>query len=126
MHQQINNNKKSNTGKISMFDYQSVASRSLFQSLYNLEHRLEEALYSGEGYKAVPHILAELAQYTQLHFSTLGTLADHYQHLMDQVSEWISEHSNGLTILTGEILYFLRNWLTSHFHLSALESTNPS
>ncbi|MEH6825645.1 MAG: hypothetical protein V7629_17240 [Motiliproteus sp.] len=109
-----------------MFDSKSAVSGSLFQSLYNLERRLEEALYSGEGYKTVPHILAELAQYTRFHFSTLGTLADHYQHLANQVSEWVSEHSNGLTILTGEILYFLRIWLTSHFHLSALESTNPS
>lgn len=109
-----------------MFDSKSAVSRSLFQPLYNLERRLEEALYSGEGYKTVPHVLTELAQHTRLHFSTLGILADHYLHLADQVSEWVSEHSNGATILTGEILYFLRNWLASHLHFSTLESTHPS
>ncbi|MEH6628419.1 MAG: hypothetical protein V7739_18415 [Motiliproteus sp.] len=120
------NNTEIHREKTPMFDSASVVSGSLFQPLHNLENKLEEALYSGEGYKTVAQNLTYLENYTKLHFSVSGTLSHHYQLLVNQVNEWVSEYNDGLNVLTGEILHFLRHWLNSHSHLRATESISLS
>ncbi len=108
-----------------MFHSESVVSESLFQPLYNLENKLEEALYSGEGYKTVAQNLAYLENYTKLHFSVTAPHFQHYRLLVNQVNKWVAEYSDGMNVLTGEILHFLRHWLNSHSNLRAAVPITP-
>jgi len=100
----------------------------------DLQHRrlvgfineLSDAMMMQQGHRAVPHVLEELVDYIQLHFTTEETamqktnypeLDEHrLEHLemtgkvLDLRERYLREHS----LDSGEVLNFLCDWLKNH------------
>lgn len=96
------------------------------KKLVSLINRLHEAMGQGKSKEVLAAILAELVNYTKIHFAyeerlmqTHGypDLAAHklqHDRLTSQVMEFAQEFSAGRTMLSIDLMHFLKNWLQTH------------
>ncbi|WP_321532376.1 bacteriohemerythrin [uncultured Desulfuromonas sp.] len=97
------------------------------KKLVNLINRLYEAMTLGEDKVAVAKdVLNELVQYTIIHFAVEECLfrifeypnyrahCDMHEDLRNQVDEINKKVQNGERLITPELLFFLRKWITNH------------
>lgn len=94
--------------------------------LVGLVNKMHEAIHKRHGSEVVEEILAELANYTVIHFATeesiMGILGypDYEEHheihedLVQQVVELQKKVASGKTSVSFELLHFLKIWLTKH------------
>jgi len=97
------------------------------QKLVALINRLYEAMTQGEDKVAVAkEVLNELVQYTVIHFAVEECLfrifeypdyaehCDMHEDLRNQVHEINLKVQSGERLITPELLFFLRKWITNH------------
>lgn len=89
-------------------------------------NQLFDAMSAGQGASSLKPILDGLVQYTLTHFSTEERYMQEYQYpsyaeqkkeheeLTRKVCELKDRFNNGKTMLSVEMLNFLKNWLTAH------------
>ena len=94
--------------------------------LIRLINELSDAMMIRQGYRAVPHVLEELVDYIQLHFTSEEKLMqemnypgldEHRKEHLDmtgKVLKFKSRHSRGHDLDASELLGFLCEWLKSH------------
>jgi hemerythrin len=94
--------------------------------LVNMINDLHSAMGSGKGKDVMGKILTGLADYTKTHFAFEenlmqkhgypGYLAHKGQHdaLTKQVNDLYIKFAEGKTMVTVEVMHFLKNWLTDH------------
>ena len=97
------------------------------KQLVELINRLYDAMTGGEDkVKATQEIMAELMQYTVVHFAVEECLfrifeypdyedhCTHHEELRNQVFEINLKVQSGEQLVTPELLFFLRKWITNH------------
>jgi len=96
------------------------------KKLINLINSLHSAMGSGQGKKAMGPVLAGLVDYTKTHFAFEEQLMrknrypgylNHkslHDSLTEQVVELNNKYQEGKTLVTVEVLAFLKDWLTNH------------
>ncbi|RLJ19004.1 hemerythrin [bacterium endosymbiont of Escarpia laminata] len=94
--------------------------------LVNLINRMHQAIHERHGSDVVKGILAELADYTRIHFAVEESLMrilnypgyDEHKEIHDEllghVVELIEKVESGKTAIGFELLHFLKTWLTKH------------
>lgn len=94
--------------------------------LAGLVNRMHDAIHERHGSDVVKGILAELAEYTRIHFAVEESLMrilnypDYEQHkaiheeLLGHVIELREKVESGKTAIGFELMHFLKNWLTKH------------
>ena len=94
--------------------------------LFGLASELHEAMAQGQGKTVLEQSLAQLVDYTKVHFAAeeqfmakyrYPELAAHkaqHDQLTAQVIELQREFSAGNTMLTVSLMTFLKNWLEQH------------
>jgi len=111
--------KKSYELKIPQIDMQH-------RQLVGMINELSDAMLEQRGYRAVPHILEELAEYVQQHFSDEEKVMKEYnfpetgQHVQEhrdfaeKVIDFKAMYNQDKQVNTRELLYFLCDWLKNH------------
>lgn len=96
------------------------------KKLVELINSLHEGMKIGKGKEILGVILNELVDYTVYHFGFEEKLFEKYgypetiihkrQHsdLVAQVKKFVDSYNGGSSIITIEIMNFLRDWLTQH------------
>lgn len=96
------------------------------KKLVELVNKLNDAMVAGHGRDIIGPTLNELVKYTQLHFATEeGLMKLHgYEHtaehkaehnkLLHDVGEFKKRFDAGNSMLSVELLRFLRDWLSRH------------
>jgi hemerythrin len=94
--------------------------------LAELVNRMHHAIHERHGSEVVKEILAELAEYTRIHFAVEESLMrilnypeyeNHkaiHEELLQHVIELRDKVESGKTAIGFELMHFLRNWLTKH------------
>jgi hemerythrin-like metal-binding protein len=94
--------------------------------LVELVNELHDGMKAGKGKEILGSILTELVKYTSFHFGHEEKLFDTYhypgsiihkkQHkdLVEQVLVYKDGYDKGNTIMTMDIMNFLKNWLVQH------------
>jgi len=96
------------------------------KKLVDLANKLNDEMAAGRGKEVLGRILSDLISYTQYHFATeeklmkqhsyaqaAGHMEQHKQ-LVATVAELKKKYDKGEATLTGEVMTFLRDWLTKH------------
>lgn len=104
---------------VSMLDQQH-------QHLISMLNELNDAMLQGKGRDVVQGLLGRLLQYTRVHFSTEESLmsrwgypelkahqAEH-ERLTRKAMEFKAKFDGGYTMITVQLLSFLKEWLVSH------------
>lgn len=96
------------------------------KKLVDIVNKLNDAMVAGHGRELIGPTLAELVRYTQYHFGVEERLmaAHHYEHtaehkaqhekLLRDVGEFKTRFDSGNSMLSIELLRFLRDWLSGH------------
>jgi hemerythrin len=96
------------------------------QEIIALINRLHDAVTSGSENQASIVLLESLAEYTSKHFDLEEGLMDsagypglsehkHQHHLArNAILRFRNDHLDGRKVLSGDVLEFLRTWLTDH------------
>ncbi len=96
------------------------------KKLFNIVNDLHSAMGAGKGKEVMGSVLAGLIEYTKTHFAAEeglmqkhlypGYLAHKANHdaLTRQVSDVMKKFQDGQTIVTVEIMNFLKDWLANH------------
>lgn len=94
--------------------------------LFAMVNDLSDAMRAGKGREVVAHVLAGLITYTVQHFAAEeaamkrtrfpGYLvhADEHRLLTTEVQKLMREYESGNSLVTVELLCFLRDWLDRH------------
>ena len=94
--------------------------------LVGLVNRMHDAIHQRHGSDVVKDILAELVDYTRIHFAVEESLMRilHYpgyeehkelhEELLSHVKELQEKVASGKTAIGFELMHFLKNWLTTH------------
>ncbi len=94
--------------------------------LVSLVNRMHEAIQEHHGSDAVQGILAELADYTRIHFAVEESLMrilnypgyeEHreiHEELLQHVVELKEKVAAGKKAISFELMHFLKTWLTKH------------
>lgn len=94
--------------------------------LVDLVNNLHDRMKEGKGKAALSGILNELTDYTVYHFKTEEDLFRKHNYpqaeahvlehntLVQQVVQLKSDFENGKTVLTLDVMNFLRDWLSGH------------
>jgi hemerythrin len=94
--------------------------------LFDLVNRLQTAMATGQGKKAIDPTLSELIEYTVHHFAAeerlmaaaqypgLDQHKEQHRALTEKVLAFKSEYDAGRAALTIQVLQFLRDWLQTH------------
>lgn len=94
--------------------------------LVGLINELSDAMMIRKGYRAVPHVLGELVDYIQLHFTAeerlmqemnypdLDTHREEHLDMTEKILAYRVQYSQGHDLAAGELLGFLCEWLKSH------------
>lgn len=97
------------------------------QRLIDLINGIYDLMRSGRGNEAIAEALGEVIDFTRFHFSTEEKfmMATEYpgrdahfgehERLLDQVMELRRSVQDGRTVLSMNEMYFLKDWLLSHF-----------
>jgi hemerythrin-like metal-binding protein len=96
------------------------------KKLVEIVNDLHESMKAGKSKEVLGKILDELINYTANHFKTEEDLFDKYgypdnhvhkrQHsdLVDQVLKFKSNFVSGKSVISIDLMNFLRDWLTQH------------
>lgn len=96
------------------------------QKLVEMINNLHDGMKAGKGKEVLGDILANLVKYTEFHFKYEEKLFEQYvypealahkkQHsdLVDQVQNYKKSFESGETVLSMEIMSFLKVWLMDH------------
>ncbi|MCL2075517.1 MAG: bacteriohemerythrin [Betaproteobacteria bacterium] len=96
------------------------------KNLFAMAEKLHQAIMNHEGSSACKTILAELVDYTRVHFTLEQTLmrvgkypayeehCKHHESLLEKVDALQQKVASGQAAISFELLQFLRNWLTKH------------
>jgi hemerythrin len=96
------------------------------RKLIDLINHLHDAMKTGKGKEVMSKILSELVDYTNYHFGNEEKLFDKHgysesrthkrQHadLVKQVVSYKNDFENGKSLLTMDLMNFLKDWLTKH------------
>ncbi len=96
------------------------------QKLIDLINELHDGMKSGQGSAVLGKILNELVNYTKFHFAFEEKLFEKYvypdarthkrehEDLVKQVLDYKESFDAGKSVLTIDIMNFLRDWLTKH------------
>lgn len=96
------------------------------KKLIDLINQLNDAMLAGKSRDSMGKILGELAAYTQYHFSTEERLMGQYKYeesvdhkeqhkkLIQSVSDFKKQFDSGQTMISVELMNFLRDWLSGH------------
>jgi hemerythrin len=96
------------------------------KKLVDIINNLHDSMKAGKSKEVLGKILEELINYTGYHFKTEEDLFDKYgypeknthkrQHgdLVDQVLKFKANFDNGKSVVSIDIMNFLRDWLTQH------------
>lgn len=91
-----------------------------------LINKLHDAMSKGEGKKVLSEILTEVVNYTKTHLSYEESLFEKYnypdgnshklvhQKFTKQVLDYQKDFEDGKTVITIEVMTFLKNWLIEH------------
>lgn len=94
--------------------------------LFQLAEELHSAMTAGKGKQILSHTLASLISYTKGHFASEEGLMQRYgypdypQHkaehdkLTAQVLAFQTDFNAGRSVLTIDLMHFLKNWLAHH------------
>jgi hemerythrin-like metal-binding protein len=94
--------------------------------LVELINQLHDGMKAGKGREILGNILNELVKYTAFHFGHEEQLFDKYlypdtilhkkQHkaLVEQVLAYKESYDNGKSVITMDIMNFLKDWLINH------------
>jgi hemerythrin len=96
------------------------------QGLVNLLNNLHDSMLKGDSNSEMGKLLEKLVNYTVIHFKTEEEFFDKYaypektQHkaehndLAGKASKLLVEHKAGKTVVSADLLYFLKDWLKTH------------
>jgi hemerythrin len=96
------------------------------KKLFSLLNELNDAMASGQGRFVVGKVLQQLLMYTREHFAaeeaamlavSYAGLASHiaeHRELSKKVEKFTADYSKGNTVISIDLLYFLREWLENH------------
>jgi methyl-accepting chemotaxis protein/hemerythrin len=96
------------------------------QGLFDLMNRLHDGMLAGRGNETLRPVLAELGQYTKVHFGNEETLlrshgysrlAEHlklHEVFRSKVGDLETQVKAGTVALSVSTLEFLRDWLSKH------------
>ena len=96
------------------------------KKLVDIINELHEKMKEGKGKEVVEKLLAELLDYTVFHFSfeekllNINNYPDHKTHaklhadLMEQVQVFRNKVKSGNSLLSLELMNFLKKWLVEH------------
>jgi len=94
--------------------------------LIDLINDLHSAMTRGEGQIILGNIFQSLADYTKIHFADeekmmethgypgISRHKDAHQHLLGRVTELKKEFVAGNSVMSVNVLNFLKDWLTTH------------
>jgi len=97
------------------------------QRLIDLINEIYDLMRSGRGDEAIAEALGEVVEFTRFHFSTVEKLmadtgydgreahSEEHERLLDQIIELRRSVQDGRTVLSMNEMYFLKDWLLSHF-----------
>jgi hemerythrin-like metal-binding protein len=97
------------------------------QRLIDLINGIYDLMRSGRGDEAIAEAMGEVVDFTRFHFATeekhmveteyAGKDAHFSEHerLLDQIIELRRSVQDGRTVLSMNEMYFLKDWLLSHF-----------
>jgi hemerythrin len=100
------------------------------QNLFRLAEELYAAMSAGQGKPALARILDRLVQYTTVHFAheerlmslhgypDLAAHTAEHRALTKQVLDFQAKFEAGHSILTVQVLHFLKDWLQKHIAAS--------
>lgn len=89
-------------------------------------NELHDSMRAGKGSATVGKVLDELVDYTKVHFTTEERLmqANAYPHfaghkrihenMVREVEQLREKYRSGSSVLTIEVMQFLKNWLSEH------------
>ncbi len=96
------------------------------QKLVELINSLHSAMKQGKGKEAIEIVIRDLISYTKVHFAHEESLMEKYSYpgflkhkavhdeLVKQVMEIEKNFREGKTIISQDILNFLKRWLVDH------------
>ena len=96
------------------------------KKLVDLINLLHDSMKEGKGRDVMGKVLTDLAEYTRYHFQTEEMLFEKYAYpgylphkrehdnLTDQVNELKAKFEQGDTVITMELMGFLKTWLNHH------------
>ncbi len=94
--------------------------------LIRLINRMHEAIHQRRGSDVVESILAELAEYTRIHFAVEESLMrilnfpgyeehhDQHEALTQQLADLQAKIASGKRAIGFELMHFLKTWLSRH------------
>jgi hemerythrin-like metal-binding protein len=94
--------------------------------LVGLINELSDAMMLRQGYRAIPHVLEELVDYVQLHFTSeerlmnemnYPALTEHREEHLDftgKIIELKERYTRDHDVDAGELLRFMCEWLKNH------------
>jgi len=115
-----------------MFDWKPIYSVGIreidaqHQNLFRVAEELHSAMMAGKGKVVMARILDRLVQYTHVHFAheerlmSAAGYPDYAAHkaeheaLTRQVESFQSELRTGQSVITVQVLHFLKTWLERH------------
>ncbi len=96
------------------------------KKLVDLINQLNEAMYTGQDKEIQGAVLAQLIDYTVVHFGYEEALMSRYddedtarhkaEHskFVQVVDDFQKQFDAGTVVVTSELMHFLRDWLTGH------------
>lgn len=96
------------------------------QGLVNILNSLHDSMLRGDSDAEMGKLLEKLVSYTVVHFKTEEEFFDKYaypetvQHkaehkaLTDKATVLLKDHKAGKTVVSADLMYFLKDWLKNH------------
>lgn len=100
------------------------------ERLVELINRLHDAMTQGKGRQALGEVLDGMIEYTQTHFASEEAMMLEHEYpgyarqkaehtaLMRKVLELRSQYHTGQTVVTMDVMRFLKDWLVNHIQES--------
>jgi hemerythrin len=96
------------------------------KKLISLINDLDEGMKSGKSKNILESIISELINYTKYHFDTEEKFFKEFNYpeaqmhekehneFVKQIAEFHEQYENGKTLLSVDLMMFLKKWLTEH------------
>jgi|APMed6443717190_1056831.scaffolds.fasta_scaffold84736_1 hemerythrin len=96
------------------------------QGLVNILNALHDSMLKGDSNSEMGKLLEKLVNYTVIHFKTEEELFDkhgfpettkhkaEHNDLTGKASKLLKDHKAGATVVSADLMYFLKDWLKNH------------
>ncbi|MBK7104847.1 MAG: hemerythrin family protein [Ignavibacteriae bacterium] len=96
------------------------------QGLVNILNSLHDSMLKGDSNSEMGKLLEKLVNYTVIHFKTEEELFDkhgfpettkhkaEHNDLTGKASKLLKDHKAGATVVSADLMYFLKDWLKNH------------